>query len=437
MMEQNILSQLKIVAPQWHFHNSTEDFFSLFDYYQQQIQEQIKLIKTPIIFLAERQSDRFIAAFYASVINDICLFLINPNWQKNEWQQVENLVQPDLILGEINYQFRESDRDLPKFSGIMIPTGGTSGEIKFAIHTWQTLTSSAQGFYRFFGSSSLNFYDCLPLYHVSGLMPVIRSFISGGKLIINPFSYLKNNWKISDNYQDYFISFVPTQLQYFLENNPLYLTKFKTILVGGSATFPQQISLATKYHIPLALTYGMTETASGITILKPAELRETNNSNGQLLPHTQIIINTGNQEVIKIKSSSLFQGYYPDKKAIEFFTTDDVGYLDNQGYLYLLGRNSQKIITGGENVFPLEVETAILATGLVKDICILGEKDSYWGEIITAFYVPKNQEITYKQIEEQLNKNLSRYKIPKKWYKVEKIPRNQQGKIQPNIIRVC
>jgi O-succinylbenzoic acid--CoA ligase len=436
-MEQNILSQLKIVAPQWHFHDSTDNFFSLVDYYQQQIKEQIKLTKTPIIFLAERESDRFIAAFFASVINDVCLFLINPNWQQNEWQQVENIVQPDLIFGQINYRFKECDRDLPRCTGIMIPTGGTSGQIKFAIHTWQTLTSSAQGFYRFFGSLPLNFYDCLPLYHVSGLMPVIRSFLSRGKLIIKPFSFLKNNWNISDNYQDYFISFVPTQLQYFLETNPLYLTKFKIILVGGSATHSQQISLAKKYHIPLALTYGMTETASGISILKPAELRETNNSNGQLLPHAQIIIDSKNQAVIKIKSSSLFQGYYPHRQAIDFFTTDDVGYVDNQGYLYLLGRNSQKIITGGENVFPLEIETAILATGLVKDIYIVGEKDNYWGEIITAFYVPNNQEITYQQIEEQLRKNLSNYKIPKKWYKLEQIPRNQQGKSKLNIIRDC
>ena len=434
-MEQNILSQLKTVAPQWQFYNPTDNFLTLVDYYDRQINQQINITAQPIIFLAERKSDRFIAAFFASVINNTCLFLINPDWQTNEWQQVENIIQPDLIFGNINYQFKRiaanssSHKDLKRFTGIMIPTGGTSGKIKFAIHTWETLRASAQGFYHFFDSSPLNFYCCLPLYHVSGLMPVIRSFISHGKLIVKSFKYLKNQTKITDDYQDFFISFVPTQLQFFLENNPLFLTKFKTILVGGSAIFPQQIFWIKKYNIPLALTYGMTETASGITILKPEELSE-NNSNGKLLSHAQVVIEEQNQGIIQIKSSSLFKGYYPQWKNIDLFITDDVGFLDNQQYLYLLGRNSHKIITGGENVFPLEIETAILATKLVKDIYITGEKDDYWGEIITAFYVPKNQEITNQEIEKKLKNSLISYKIPKKWYKVANINRNQQGKIK-------
>ena len=430
----DILSQLKIVTPQWQFYNPTDNFLTLVDYYHQQIKEQIKITAKPIIFLAERKSDRFIAAFFASVINNICLFLVNPDWKTNEWQQVENIVQPDLILGDIDYQFQQLPPDLKRFTGIMIPTGGTSGKIKFAIHTWDTITCSAQGFYRFFDSSPLNFYSCLPLYHVSGLMPVIRSFMSQGKLIVKPFKYLKNNTKITDTYQDFFISLVPTQLQFFLENNPLFLTKFKTVLVGGSATYPQQIYLAKQYNIPLALTYGMTETASGVTILKAEKLNHSDNSNGQILPHAQIVIDSEKQGIVNIKSSSLFQGYYPQRKMINLFVTDDVGYLDNQGYLYLLGRNSHKIITGGENVFPFEVETAILATGLVQDIYVMGEKDHYWGEIITAFYVPRNDQITYEEITKSLKNNLVHYKIPKKWCTVPQIARNQQGKIEPKLI---
>ncbi len=422
--------KFKKIVKQWQFYDSQGDFLSLVDYYRGQINQLVKIEEKPIIFIAERESDRFLAAFFATVISKACVFLINPDWKINEWQQIEKIVKPDLIFGHIDYEFRRSHQDnLTRLTGIMIPTGGTSGKIKFAIHTWETLLASAQGFYQFFNCLPLNFYSCLPLYHVSGLMPIIRSFISEGKLIVKPFQYLKKNLNITDNYQDYFISFVPTQLQFFLENNPLYLTKFNMILVGGASIYPQQISLAKKYNIPLALTYGMTETASGVTILMAKELRQNNHSNGKLLPHANIIIKDKKQGVVIIKSKSLFKGYYPDLNAINFFNTDDIGYFDDQGYLYVLGRNSHKIITGGENVFPLEVETAILATGLVKDVYIIGEKDDYWGELITAYYVPKNDNITTIEIEINLKNNISSYKIPKKWYIVDQISHNKQGKI--------
>ena len=124
----------------------------------------------------------------------------------------------------------------------MIATGGTSGKIKFAIHTWQTLTASAESFHCFFDSVPLHFYSCLPLYHVSGLMPVIRSFVSRGKTVcFGPFHYLKNNRSINDNYNDYFISFVPTQLQFFLDKQPDFLTKFKLILCRRCRHFTSTI----------------------------------------------------------------------------------------------------------------------------------------------------------------------------------------------------
>ncbi len=425
----DILPQLKLLSSQWIFNHQSESMEELVTDYLTKINFYHWIKGKLIIFIAETEFNKFVAAFFASVITDSCAFLINPYWQIREWQQIKKIVKPDIIFGNIDYDFSSSNRKSSSFTGIMIPTGGTSGKIKFAIHTWETLTASAKGFYQYFDNLSINSYCCLPLYHVSGLMQVIRSFISGGKLVINSFQNLKNNLDIIEDYHDSFISLVPTQLQFFLDNNPQYLSKFKTILVGGASIYPQQILLAKKYHIPLALTYGMTETASGISILKSREIREENYSNGKILPHAQIILDEEKEGLIKIRSRSLFKGYYPHFQNIDIFTTDDVGYLDNEGYLYILGRNSQKIITGGENVFPLEIETAILATGLVKDISIVGKRDSYWGEVITAFYVPINSSIKEKDIKAKLVSQIVNYKIPKIWQKVTQIPRNSQGKI--------
>ncbi len=436
----------------WLNQELIEKYFSL-------INIQKKVTKYPVIFLAEKDYQKFISAFFACIKNDVCLFLVNPNWGKQEWQQVENLVTPDLIFGEINYQFNYTNQEKnTRFKGIMIPTGGTSGKIKFAIHTWQTLTNSAQSFFQFFDSLPIDSFCCLPLYHVSGLMQIIRSFISNGNLVINSFQDIKSNHQNLINYQDYFISLVPTQLQFFLDNNPSFLQKFKTMLVGGASISSQQIALAREYNFPLALTYGMTETASGITILKPDYFAKNNNSNGQVLPHANIILSNLSplnfplikkkqsplnptlirvednkpQGIISIKATSLFKGYYPHYEEKEIYQTDDIGYVDEEGFLYILGRNSQKIITGGENVFPLEIERAILNTNLVKDVVIKAEKDPYWGDAIASFYVPIHQDIKPEQIKEKLKGEISNYKIPKIWYCIAEIPRNAQGKVEIN-----
>lgn len=434
----HILSHLKLLSQPWIFYPQKKSLIdeAKINHYLERINSHKNSEKTPIIFIAETDAINFINAFFAGIISQSCLFLINPHWQQQEWQQIEEIVTPDIIFGEINYHFTTKPKILPQFEGIMIPTGGTSGKIKFAIHTWKTLTASAMGFYQYFDSLPINSYCCLPLYHVSGLMQIIRSFLSNGSLIIHSFSYLKNNLDIIENYHDYFISLVPTQLQFFLENKPEYLQQFKIILVGGASIYPQQIELVNKYKLSLALTYGMTETASGISILTPDKLAIKNNSNGQILPHVEIVMEKKTKDLIKIKSPCLFKGYYPHFNDADIFITDDVGYLDEDNFLYILGRNSKKIITGGENVFPLEIETAILSTGLVKDIHITATKDNYWGEVITAFYVPFNNNICEENIKEKLTSLITNYKIPKIWHKLDIIPRNSQGKINLNLSKM-
>ncbi|MEO1741123.1 MAG: hypothetical protein AAFR99_04865, partial [Cyanobacteria bacterium J06629_9] len=111
------------------------------------------------------------------------------------------------------------------------------------------------------------------------------------------------------------------------------------------------------------------------------------------------------------------------------FITDDVGYLDPAGYLQVRGRRSQKIITGGENVFPTEVEAALLATGQVADVCVIGLPDPVWGQAVTAVYVPSREQVTPTMLKQRILGQLSAYKCPKRWVAVEQLPRNAQGKL--------
>lgn len=401
-----------------------------------------------VVFIVEDNSLKFIAAFLACILAKADIFLCDRNWQQREWQQVLKLVQPDLIVGdeptkELIQKNLTVIKSPPSFtqkecSLITIPTGGSSGKIRFTIHTIETITASVTGFSRYFQAKTINSCCLLPLFHVSGLMQLMRSLLTNGKLLIYRYRDLKQTSKPQLDRANFFISLVPTQLQWFIHTDPLWLSDFKTVLIGGAPVARSLLDKARSYNIPLALTYGMTETASQIVTLKPQDFLRGNNSSGQVLPHAKITIESDRQDLtsepkiglIKIKAQSLFRGYYPQLRETDReFTTDDLGWIDEGGYLHLVGRNSQKIITGGENVFPSEVEAAILATELFSDVCIIGLPDSYWGEVVTAVYVPQRSPIDLDLVRQHLQKTLSNYKHPKHWLEVKNLPRNDRGKV--------
>ena len=394
---------------------------------------QLMQLSNPKIIIAERSPVRFLGSFIAACAAKCPVFLCNPDWGKDEWEQVFNLVQPDIVLG-VNHNFSKSpiiNHELPITNSIMIPTGGSSGKIKFAIHTWQTLTASVQGFTEYFSIDSVNSFCILPLYHVSGLMQFMRSLTTGGKLVISTSKKLENCQIPNIKTEEFFISLVPTQLQKLLQNIELtqWLSKFSTVLLGGAPPWEELLEKARFHQIRLAPTYGMTETASQIATLKPDEFLKGKFNSGKILPHAKIIIDNqpGN---INIQSQSLALGYYPQIwENRNNFVVDDIGFLDNQDYLHIIGRNSDKIITGGENVYPTEIESAIRKTQMVIDVCLIGIADKHWGQALTAIYTPKNKNISHIEIQNQLKNQLSKFKIPKYWISLANLPRNVQGKI--------
>jgi O-succinylbenzoic acid--CoA ligase len=389
-------------------------------------QEWSKNLPKKILISTHSSAAEFIAEFIVGCGLEIPLFLCNPNWGIKEWQQVNELI--DRV-------------ELPRDRGkIMIPTGGSSGQIKFATHTWQTLSASVRGFCQFYGVERINSFCTLPLYHVSGLMQLMRSFLTDGRLQIASFKEVCNLAPRIDS-QTYFISLVPTQLEKLLSLYPQWLAGFQTILLGGAPPDRALLDAARSHGLPIALTYGMTETASQITSVKPPEFLAGNFSCGRILPHAKIeILNDNNNSAeagaITIKSKSLMLGYFPNiEPDFHYLHTDDIGYIDTEGYLTIIGRNSGKIITGGENVFPQEVIQAILDTRLVKDVWVLGLADRYWGEVVTAVYVPIDANVSEDKLIHAIAPQLSKYKIPKYWIPVAELPRNSVGKINLDFLR--
>ena len=372
--------------------------------------------------------------------------MCNPDWGREEWLQVFDLVIPDIIWGIENWY--NPNAPLPirnaQYPHIMIPTGGSGGKIKFAVHTWETLTASVKGFQEYFQVDKINSFCVLPLYHVSGLMQFMRCFTTGGKLVILPFKQIvsENNDNVENHLDilDFFISLVPTQLERLLKKSDLtkWLSEFKTVLLGGAPAWDELLEKARFHHIKLAPTYGMTETASQIATMKPEDFLRGKIGCGKVLPHAKIQIIGEKGEILKshqvgninIQAESLALGYYPLNDEIQsFLQIDDLACLDEQGYLDIVGRNSDKIITGGEKVYPAGIEAAIRKTEMVADVCVIGVADKYWGQIVTAIYVPKKADVLNGEIQLLLKDKISNYKIPKIWISVNSLPRNSQGKI--------
>ena len=382
-------------------------------------QKLVELTETQPNFIAIATTNpiEFIASFMAGCRLAIPILLCNPHWGVTEWAQVSKLTM------QVDAQLHAET--------IMIPTGGSAGEIKFAIHTWGTLSASAGGFQEFYEVDRIKAICTLPLYHVSGLMQLIRSLLTNGKLLITDFKQLcldPNLITSEIDLERYFISLVPTQLARLLDLNIHYLARFQTILLGGAPPSFELLAIARSARIPLALTYGMTETASQITSLKPAEFLAGNDSCGRVLPHAKIELTLPDCQ-IQIAAKSLMLGYFPTVDLATYFQPDDLGSIDSAGYLTILGRNSDKIITGGENVLPIEVVKVIMATGLVQDAWVVGLADRYWGQVVVALYVKNDRPISAAILSRSIAGKISNYKIPKYWVAVERIPRNSLGKI--------
>lgn len=416
----------------------------------QQLQEKNRSNPNLKLLISEANPADFLGSFIAASASNCSCFLANPHWIEAEFQKVLDEVQPDLVWGRnvlkipIEVSSKKSEYCHILQNTIAIPTGGTSGKIRFALHTWKTLVSSVFGFIEYFQIETVNSCCTLPLYHVSGLMQFLRSLVTGGKLWIVPSKNIdiavNQDFLLSD--EPWFISLVPTQLQRILQNSELtqWLSSFQTVLLGGAPAWTELLEQARTKGIRLAPTYGMTETASQVATLKPDEFLAGNNSCGRVLPHANIKIHpkistsenlTGQ---IRIQASSLSCGYYREssdnlKFSCQEMIADDLGFFDDRGYLHIVGRCSDKIITGGENVFPAEVEAAILSSGWVADVCVIGVPHLVWGQAVTAVYVPQNSQVTPDRLSINLEPKLAKFKHPKYWIAVESLPRNDRGKI--------
>ena len=343
-------------------------------------------------------------------------FLCNPQWTAREWAEVARLQNIENPKSEIASGW------------LCVPTGGTSGGIRFARHDERTLTAAVDGFRAHFDLKRVNAVDVLPAYHVSGLMARVRCAATGGAH--RPWAWKEleaGRWpELGEG--DWVLSLVPTQLQRLMASPAAvaWLRGFRIIFVGGGPVWPELADAAAQAQLPVSLSYGMTETAAMVAALRPAEFLAGARSSGGAMPHARISLTA--EGLVKIAGDSVFRGYFPGETTAREFETEDLGRRDEHGQWHILGRRDAVIITGGKKVQPAEVEAALRASGEFSDVAVVGMPDAEWGQTVVACY-PAGGRVPDKVRVAASLESLAAFKRPKRLVAVAEWPRNAQGKL--------
>lgn len=314
---------------------------------------------------------------------------------------------------------------------LAIATGGSSGVPRWVRHDEVTLAAAVRGFAAHFGLGRVNAVDVLPPYHVSGFMARVRCAVTGGDY--RPWSWKELEAGCRPDFPsgDWVVSLVPTQLQRLMKDPAAadWLRRFRAVLIGGAALWPELADSAAAARLPLSPSYGMTETAAMVTALRPEEFLAGQRSSGRALPHAEVALSADG--VVTIVAESLFRGYWPAWREGAAFETEDLGRLDAVGHLHVLGRRDAVIISGGKKIHPLPVEAALRASGEFADVAVVGVPDAEWGEAVVAVY-PRTQHVPDFG---RAVAGLAAHERPKRFVALDDWPRNAQGKINRAVVR--
>ena len=343
----------------------------------------------------------------------------------------------------LSHQEFQQPSDLESVASIMY-TSGTTGQPKGVLQRFKNHLASARGTQENMGITAEDCWLCaVPLFHISGLSIVVRQLVLGCSIrLYDKFDEQQVTQDLQEG-RGTVISVVATMLQQLLSVYPEagYSASFKGMLLGGGPIAPDKLAQCEEKGIPVIQSYGMTETCSQVVALKFEDAALKIGSAGQPLKDMQIkIVDELGQEQpekqvgeILLKGPNVVSGYLnqrqPEKWTADgWFKTGDMGYLDAQGYLYLVSRLSELIISGGENIYPTEVEQVLQAITGIKAAAVVGEPDAQWGAVPVA-YVISDQEITLAQIQDQCSRKLAKYKRPKRIYFCHSFPQTASGKI--------
>ena len=300
----------------------------------------------------------------------------------------------------------------PDATWVVIHTSGTTSEPKPVELSYENFRSSAAASASNLGVDPDDRWLCpLPLFHVGGLSILTRSAIYGTCAVIHE---RFDPGAVRDSLESgeaTLVSLVSTQLQRLRAAGLSNAPALRAALLGGGPLPSELVEWAHSVGLPVIPTYGMTETCSQI-------------ATPRLLPGVEV--RTADDGELLVRGPMVARGALAGDGWLH---TGDRGHVDADGTLHVEGRIKDVIVTGGENVAAPEVEDALLAHRAIEDAAVVGRPDPEWGEAVTA-YVVLSAEATDEDLAAHCRARLAGYKVPRAFVRVEKLPRNDSGKVR-------
>lgn len=362
---------------------------------------------------------------------------------KLDFLTVIEMVQPETSV--LSTSETTATYQLDATASIMY-TSGTTGNPKGVVQCFSNHLASALATQENMKITETDCWLCsVPLFHISGLSIIIRQLVLGCSLRLYSKFEAKTVTEDLAEGRGTVISVVAVMLRELLEHYPKngYSSVFKAMLLGGGPISPKALEKCESYGVPVIQSYGMTETCSQVVALSFEDAAKKIGSAGRPLTGMAIKIIDANEKQlapnnvgeILLKGKNVVRRYLNGEQwqtvkwtLDGWFKTGDMGYLDEDGYLYLVSRLSELIISGGENIYPTEIEHVLQEFPGVKEVAVVGEPDEKWDAVPVA-YIVGAPSITIEMINAFAKQYLAKYKLPKRVYLCHSLPKTASGKL--------
>jgi fatty-acyl-CoA synthase len=345
----------------------------------------------------------------------------------------------------------------PDDVAVIMYTSGTTGRPKGAMLTHGNLFwNNVNGLFAYDIISDDVSLVCAPLFHIGGLnVTTLLTLQKGGQIVLMPTFDPGRALKLIAEHRVTTMFGVPAMFL-FMSQLPEFtatdLSSVRYFICGGAPVPEALISRYGERGIPFAQAYGLTETAPFALTLRTDEVGVKIGAAGhQVLPFSDVrLVDAGNHTVpagvrgeICVRGPQVMAGYWRDPQATAavidgegWFHTGDVGLADDDGFIWVVDRVKDMVISGGENVYPAEVEDVLYGHPAVAEVAVIGTPHERWGEAITAVVVLQPcATLTLEQLRAFARDKLAGFKIPLRLEFVDALPRTQSGKVMKDQLR--